>query len=138
MQQTDRTKKFYISLREAMIQTDMFPMTSFAQNNEVPNFVRTDDRKMKLWGSRITHEKPVILKDFYVLLSKGEWTLHIMTGAVELLSANQEVIGVLPRKTSWKIEKLNWKNEVRAMNNPAWIAVEFKEEPEANYNPRKR
>ena len=59
-----------------------------------------------------------------------------MTGAVELLSANQEVISFLQRGTSWKIGKLNWKNKIRAMNNPAWIAVEFKEEPEANYNPR--
>ena len=76
--------------------------TSFAQNNLVPNFVRMDDRKMKLWDTRINRENPVALKDLHALQPKGAWILHIMSVLLELITEDRDLMGNLQRRTSWK------------------------------------
>ena len=114
MKSVNRGTYFYKGLGELAVKSNSFPMMSFTSNNQIPNFLRTNDWHMQFWCTKISRDSPIRLRAFRTHPSVGKWMIHVISQAIEVVEGNSTVITVLQKRTSWEIDNKMWLKYIRS------------------------
>jgi len=94
------------------------------QNLQIPNGLRIDDRKMKIWSQLISSQN-FRLNQIIPWRDCGSYHLHVLYATLVMISPNEKQI-LLP-KTSWHLNKTATNSDIYVKNKYTHILIEYRE-----------
>jgi len=107
-----------------------------SNNLTLPNILRTSDLEMEIYLELLNSGTTKTIKDLCVGMTDGSIVLHIISESILIFGKDRLQSNKLEKFTSWKITTKDLEICIRAVVEPAIVAIEYKKNPPANYNPK--
>jgi len=109
----------------------------YSNNLVIPNILRTTDLEMEIYLERLSSSTTKTIKELCTGMHNGTIELHVISETILIFGKDRLLSNKISKFTSWTITPKDMELCIRAVTEPAVVAIELRKYPQKHYNPKR-